>query len=119
MMMEAAMATEATLSPRARTDAFLNKLSQPVKTMTTEVKPKVAPPKKIEVIPLKDYVADAKTRWKVHTLHFSEFVEDCQWVIEKSKPYVTKAIDKTKELVKSANTWIEKTQSKNEKDHTG
>ena len=119
MMMEAAMAIEATLSPRARTDAFLNKLSQPVKTMTTEIKTKVAPPKKIKVIPLKDYIADAKTRWKVHTLHFSEFVEDCQWVIEESKPYVTKAIDKTKELGRSAKTWVDQVQTKNEKDNNG
>ncbi len=112
MMMDPAMAIEATLSPRARTDAFLNKLSQPSETMTDDFKIKIAPPKKIKVIPLKDYVADAKTRWKVHTLHFSEFLQDCQWLAEEASPYITKAIDKTKELGKSAKTWVDQAQAK-------
>ena len=57
------------------------------------------------------YWSDIKTRWAIHTLHWGEFIEDCKWVInktrewlkpyiEKAKPYVKKAIDKVKDWYK-------------------
>ena len=114
--MTMATATKTALTPRAKTDAFLSKVqvvsrprvlskSKPVTEPTN--KAKHAPPKKIKLITPKEYWEDAKTRWAIHTLHWSEFIEDCKWIankiwewikpyIEKAKPYVKKAIDKAK-----------------------
>ena len=114
--MTMATATKTALTPRAKTAAFLSKVqvisrprvlskSKPVTKPTT--KAKHAPPKKINLITPKEYWEDAKTRWAIHTLHWSEFIEDCKWItnkiwewikpyIEKAKPYVKKAIDKAK-----------------------
>lgn len=118
--MTMATATKTALTPRAKTDAFLSKvevisrprvLSNPKPVTEPTTKAKHAPPKKIKLITPKEYWEDAKTRWAIHTLHWGEFIEDCKWVInktrewlkpyiEKAKPYVKKAIDKVKDWYK-------------------
>ena len=106
MTMVLAMAIEATLSPRAKTEAFLNKISTPY-VPVTDSKSKVAAPKKIKVITIKEYWADAKTRWAIHTLHWSEFIEDCKWLIEEAKPYVQKVVDKVKPYINKLTNWVD------------
>ena len=105
-MMELAMATEATLGARAKTEAFLNKISKPY-TPVTDPNLKVDPPKKIKLITIKEYWADAKTRWAIHTLHWSEFIDDCKWVINESKPYIKKVIDKIKPYIDKVIAWVQ------------
>ena len=95
-MMVPAMAIEATLSPRAKAEAFLSKLSTPLSIVT---QPKIEAPKKIKLISRQEYWADAKTRWSIHTLHWSEFIDDCKWVIDKAKPYIQKVTDKIKPYI--------------------
>ena len=104
-MMVPAMAIEATLSPRGKAEAFLSKISTPVQ-IVTDPKTKVAPPKKIVLITPREYWEDAKTRWAIHTLHWSEFIEDCKWIINEAKPYIQKAIDKIKPYIDKAITWV-------------
>jgi len=104
--MALAMAIEATLSPRAKTEAFLSKISTPYVTVT-DSKSKVAPPKRIVLITPREYWADAKTRWSIHTLHWSEFIEDCKWLIEEAKPYVQKVVDKVKPYIDKAIAWVQ------------
>ena len=123
IMTTMAMVTKTALTPSARADEFLSKvqvvsrprvLSNPKPVTEPTTKAKHAPPKKIKLITPQEYWADIKTRWAIHTLHWSEFVEDCKWLankiwewakpyIEKAKPYVKKTIDKVK-------TWYKKVQ---------
>ena len=118
------MVTKTIQSPSKKTEEFLSKVtvvSRPrakpkpiIKTVTEPIK-ETEP----ELIPPSAYWADIKARWKLVKKELKDLAEDIKKAIDFSRPYVKKAIDKTKELIKSAKTWIEKTQSKNEKDHTG
>ena len=118
------MAIKTIQSPGKKTEEFLSRVavvSRPTIQTQPSIKPVTEPTKETEpeLIPPSAYWADIKARWKLVKKELKDLVKDIKKAIEFSKPYVTKAIDKTKELIKSAKTWIEKTQSKNEKDHTG
>jgi hypothetical protein len=118
------MATKTIQSPTKKTDEFLSRVAvvsrpkvllKPKPVTESTNKAKHAPPKKIKLITRQQYWEDIKTRWAIHTLHFSEFVDDCRWLInkigewanpyvEKAKPYVKKAVNKIREWLKPAKT---------------
>ena len=116
------MAIKTIQSPTKKTDEFLSRVAvvsrpkvllKPKPVTESTNKAKHAPPKKIKLMTRQQYLEDIKTRWAIHTLHFSEFVDDCRWLInkigewanpyvEKAKPYVKKAVNKVREWLKPA-----------------
>ena len=62
-------------------------------TKTPEVKEETP-----ELISREEYIADIKTRWKLFVEEINAFTEDVKKLIDFIKPYVVKAIDKTKEI---------------------
>ena len=62
-------------------------------TKTPEVKEETP-----ELISREEYVADIKTRWKLFVKEVEAFIEDVKKLVDFIKPYVVKAVDKTKEL---------------------
>ena len=62
-------------------------------TKTPEVKEETP-----ELISREEYIADIKTRWKLFVKEVNAFTEDVRKLIDFIKPYVVKAIDKTKEI---------------------
>ena len=62
-------------------------------TKTPEVKEETP-----ELISREEYVADIKTRWKLFVKEVEAFIEDVKKLVDFIKPYVVKAIDKTKEI---------------------
>ena len=51
-----------------------------------------------KLISREEYIADIKTRWKLFVEEINAFTEDVKKLIDFIKPYVVKAIDKTKEI---------------------
>ena len=51
-----------------------------------------------KLISREEYIADIKTRWKIFVKEVKAFTEDVKKLIDFIKPYVVKALDKTKEL---------------------
>ena len=62
-------------------------------TKTPEVKEETP-----ELISREEYIEDIKTRWKLFVKEINAFTEDVKKLIDFIKPYVVKAIDKTKEI---------------------
>ena len=62
-------------------------------TKTPEVKEETP-----ELISREEYIEDIKTRWKLFVKEINVFTEDVKKLIDFIKPYVVKAIDKTKEI---------------------
>ena len=62
-------------------------------TKTPEVKEETP-----ELISREEYIADIKTRWKLFVKEVEAFIEDVKKLVDFIKPYVVKAVDKTKEL---------------------
>ena len=95
-----AMAIEATLSPRAKTEAFLNKISTPYVPVTDPT------PEKPDLITREEYWEDAKKRWKLHTKEIKDLIKDFKWFIEKVRPYVEQFIAKVKPYIDKVITWV-------------
>ena len=51
-----------------------------------------------KLISREEYIADIKTRWKLFVEEVEAFIEDIKKLVDFIKPYVVKAVDKTKEL---------------------
>ena len=51
-----------------------------------------------KLISREEYIADIKTRWKIFVKEVKAFTKDVKKLIDFIKPYVVKALDKTKEL---------------------
>ena len=51
-----------------------------------------------KLISREEYIVDIKTRWKLFVEEINAFTEDVKKLIDFIKPYVVKAIDKTKEI---------------------
>ena len=51
-----------------------------------------------KLITREEYIADIKTRWKLFVEEVEAFIEDIKKLVDFIKPYVVKAIDKTKEI---------------------
>ena len=51
-----------------------------------------------KLISREEYIADIKTRWKLFVGEVEAFIEDIKKLVDFIKPYVVKAIDKTKEI---------------------
>ena len=62
-------------------------------TKTPEVKEETP-----ELISREEYIADIKTRWKLFVKEVEAFIEDVKKLVDFIKPYVVKAVDKTKEI---------------------
>ena len=62
-------------------------------TKTPEVKEETP-----KLISREEYIADIKTRWKIFVKETEAFIEDVKKLIDFIKPYIVKALDKTKEL---------------------
>ena len=62
-------------------------------TKTPEVKEETP-----ELISREEYIADIKTRWKIFVKETEAFIEDVKKLVDFIKPYVVKAVDKTKEI---------------------
>ena len=51
-----------------------------------------------KLISREEYIADIKTRWKLFVEEVKAFIEDIKKLVDFIKPYVVKAVDKTKEI---------------------
>ena len=51
-----------------------------------------------KLISREEYIADIKTRWKLFVKEVEALIEDVKKLVHFIKPYVVKAIDKTKEI---------------------
>ena len=51
-----------------------------------------------KLISREEYIADIKTRWKLFVEEVEAFIEDIKKLVDFIKPYVVKAVDKTKEI---------------------
>ena len=51
-----------------------------------------------KLISRKEYIADIKTRWKLFVKEVEALIEDVKKLVDFIKPYIVKAIDKTKEI---------------------
>tara|TARA_B100001094_G_scaffold274515_1_gene281560 strand:+ start:700 stop:921 length:222 start_codon:yes stop_codon:yes gene_type:complete len=63
--------------------------------MTDKPKLKEETPK---LITREEYIADIKTRWKLFVTEVEAFTKDVKKLVDFIKPYIVKAIDKTKEI---------------------
>ena len=61
-----------------------------------------------KLISREEYIADIKTRWKLFVKEVEDFIEDVKKLVEFIKPYVTQAIDKTKEIYSKLKTRFKK-----------
>ena len=96
MMMDLAMATNATLSAKA--DAFLNKLSTPYRSMA-ETKEKTVPdPTKLKLLTLEDYKQDIRARWLILQREVNELIIDIKKLIDFVAPKVKNTYDTLKSL---------------------
>jgi hypothetical protein len=66
--------------------------------MTDKPKLKEETPK---LITREEYIADIKTRWKLFVTEVEAFAEDVKKLVDFIKPYIVKAVDKTKEIYES------------------
>jgi hypothetical protein len=51
-----------------------------------------------KLISREEYIEDIKTRWKLFVKETEAFIEDVKKLVDFIKPYIVKAIDKTKEI---------------------
>ena len=51
-----------------------------------------------KLISREEYIQDIKTRWKLFITEVEAFTEDVKKLIDFIKPYIVKAVDKTKEI---------------------
>jgi hypothetical protein len=51
-----------------------------------------------KLITREEYIADIKTRWKLFVTEVKAFTEDVKKLVDFIKPYIVKAVDKTKEI---------------------
>ena len=51
-----------------------------------------------KLISREEYIADIKTRWKLFVKEVEALIEDVKKLVEFVKPYIIKAVDKTKEI---------------------
>tara|TARA_R100000908_G_C3724721_1_gene126223 strand:- start:797 stop:1018 length:222 start_codon:yes stop_codon:yes gene_type:complete len=51
-----------------------------------------------KLITREEYIADIKTRWKLFVTEVEAFTEDVKKLVDFIKPYIIKAVDKTKEI---------------------
>ena len=51
-----------------------------------------------KLISREEYIADIQTRWKLFVIEVKAFTEDVKKLVDFIKPYVVKAVDKTKEI---------------------
>ena len=51
-----------------------------------------------KLITREEYIADIKTRWKLFVIEVEAFTEDVKKLVDFIKPYIVKAVDKTKEI---------------------
>jgi len=51
-----------------------------------------------KLITREEYIADIKTRWKLFVTEVEAFTKDVKKLVDFIKPYIVKAIDKTKEI---------------------
>ena len=51
-----------------------------------------------KLISREEYIADIKTRWKLFVTEVEAFAEDVKKLVDFIKPYIIKAVDKTKEI---------------------
>ena len=54
-----------------------------------------------KLITREEYIADIKTRWKLFVTEVEAFTEDVKKLVDFIKPYIVKAVDKTKEIYES------------------
>ena len=54
-----------------------------------------------KLISREEYIQDIKTRWKLFVQEVEAFTEDVKKLVEFIKPYIVKAVDKTKEIYES------------------
>lgn len=54
-----------------------------------------------KLITREEYIADIKTRWKLFVTEVEAFAEDVKKLVDFIKPYIVKAVDKTKEIYES------------------
>jgi len=108
MMMDLAMATNATLSAKA--DAFLSKLStphrstvEPIMTAPTVKSPYPAP-KKLKLLTLNDYKQDIRARWLILQRELYELGIDIKRFINFVTPMVKGTVDKLKSLFSKKKT---------------
>ena len=73
--------------------------------MTTTSEQKEETPK---LISKEEYAQDIKARWKIVTREFKDFIVDVKKLIDFVKPYVVKAMDKTKEIYKNLKALFKK-----------
>ena len=89
--------TTATKSVRARTDAFLNKLTP--QHIMTETKEKTVPaPTKLKLLTFEDYKQDIRARWLIFQRELNELIEDIKKLINFVAPRVKNAFDTLKSL---------------------
>ena len=51
-----------------------------------------------KLISKEEYIQDITTRWKIVAKEFGAFIVDVKKLIDFVKPYIVKAVDKTKEV---------------------
>ncbi len=102
MMMDLAMATNATLSAKA--DAFLSKLSTPHQSTAEPIMAKPTAqssypaPKKLKLLSLEDYKQDIRARWLILQREFNELIIDIKKLIDFVAPKVRNTYDTLKSL---------------------
>ena len=104
MMMDLAMATNATLSARA--DAFLSKLSTPYRSMAepegksiaSKPSKSIPAPTKLKLLSLEDYKQDIRARWLILQREINELIIDIKKLINFVTPMVKDTFDKLKSL---------------------
>tara|TARA_Y100001938_G_scaffold144226_1_gene218422 strand:+ start:113 stop:334 length:222 start_codon:yes stop_codon:yes gene_type:complete len=73
--------------------------------MTNKLEQKEETPK---LITREEYIQDIKIRWKLFISEAKSFIEDVKKIVNFIQPYISKAINKTKELYKSLKKAIKK-----------
>ncbi len=61
-----------------------------------------------KLITREEYIADIKTRWKLFVKETEAFIEDVKKLVEFIKPYVIKAVDKTKKIYENLKARLKK-----------
>ena len=61
-----------------------------------------------KLISREEYIEDIKTRWKLFVKETEAFIEDVKKLVDFIKPYVIKAIDKTKEIYRKLKAKFQK-----------
>ena len=111
MMMDLAMATNATLSAKA--DAFLSKLLTPYQSMAEPEGKSIAAepnsrsipaPTKLKLLTLEDYKQDIRARWLILQREINELIIDIKKLVDFVTPMVRGTFDKLKSLFSKKKT---------------